>query len=163
MHSFVVLLRRGVTIPKAEWRDPACRRTLPPIDAEPILRRLWEAHHRQMPEQGFLEVSLDSEKATTIQPKTRAGIFDFDSSPDGAKVVLREEACSSLIGLPRRPTRQIGLLRPWRPLRILLNGRTGSYSGQFYHLLECHAMLCNEPMPDALGPTRLVDLQADLM
>ena len=64
--------------------------------------------------------------------------------------------------LPRSRTRQIALLRPWKPVRVLLNGRSATYSGQYYLLREYHLALCTGPVPDQLEPPRFVDLQADL-
>jgi len=98
------------------------------------------------------------------QQKAFIGVFDVSfTSPDRVKVTLREEECARHLGTPHHRTRQIALLRPWKPLRVLLNGRCGSYSGQYYVLKEYHLVLCTGLTPERFGPTRCLDLQADLM
>jgi hypothetical protein len=173
MRSCIVLLKRSLSMPKEVWREPACPRTLGQIDVEPLIKYAWRASQLERSEQGSIELSLrpdgSSEYAPSIhviQGKQKAfiGVFDVTFvTTDRVKVTLSEEECSRQLGIPRRRTRQIGLLRPWKPIRVLVNGRSASYSGQYYYLQEYHFALCMEPTANRLGPTRLVDLQADLM
>ena len=173
VRSSIVLLTRSLCIPKREWREPSGRRTLLPIDIDPLLKSIWQANQPELPEQGSLVVSLQPDGSTAEAPSIRPlqgqkkaliGVFDFSFvTHNSVRVILREEACASQLGTPRRPTRQIGLLRPWKPVRVLLNGRSTSYSGQYYLLREYHLALCNEPVPDRIEATRFVNLQADLL
>lgn len=173
MRSTIVLLKRGLTVPKRVWREPSFQRRLAPIEVAPLIASAWNAGRSELLERSCLELSLQldgsPESAPTIHPmqgNQKAGVAVFDVSfvaEDGARVILREEECSRQLGTPRRHTRQIGLLRPWKPVRILLNGRSASSSGQHYSLREYHLVLCNEPVPEQTERGRLVDLQADLM
>jgi hypothetical protein len=169
MRAAVVLLERSALIPKSEWRDSSCRRTLAPIVVGDLITGAWKGNRL---EQGCIVISLQLDGASANPPSVHpihgeqkgfVGIFDVTfTSPETVKVTLREEECSRRIGSPKRHTRQIALLRPWKPIRILLNGRSSSHWGQYYLLREYHLALCTDPVPARLGPTRFVDLQADL-
>jgi len=171
MRSVVVVLERSSAIPKQDWRS-ASRRTLLPIEVASLIRNVWKSNQNNADEQGSVVLSLtpdgstkETEAVHSIQGQQRESIGVFEVvflSRDQVKVTLLEEACARLVGSPKRRTRQIALLRPWQPVRVLLNGRSASYSGQYYLLQEYHLTLCTERTPDQLGPTRLVDLQADL-
>ena len=173
MRSSIVVLKRSRRIAKQEWREPSCDRTLVPIDVDPLIRSIWQANQSELPEQSFVELSLQADGSPETAPsihsiqghqKAFIGVFSVSFvSRDRAEVILLDEKCSIQLGTPRRRTRQIGLIRPWKPARVLLNGRCTSSSGQYYVLQEYHLALCNEPAPDRLEATRLVDLQADLM
>lgn len=100
-----------------------------------------------------------------LQDKSKAylGVFEFSFiEQDSVKVVLREDACSRKLGTPRRRTHQIACLKPWKPVRILLNGRIASTAGQFYRVLEYLLVLCDEAAPETMEEPKFVDLQADL-
>jgi hypothetical protein len=169
----VVLLTRHRAIPKALWRAHGTSRKLASVDIETVLRQWWQHHHADLPALSVaaMPLGLDGfpQNGAAIQPvqngqKAAAGVFAFSFVPGNeVKVTLREDRCLAELGVPRRPTRPIGLLRPWHPLRVLLNGRAASYSGQTYNLRECHVVLCSGPVPERIAPPRLVNLQADLM
>jgi len=172
MKSAIILLERGTVIPKHIWRDPGCRRSLTAIDVEHLITDAWRSNNDAGDVHGSITVPLEADGSTKRHPlvqaiqsgqKGRIGVFDISFlAPDRVKVVLREETCLSRVGSPRRQTRQIALLRPWKLVRVLLNGRSSSYSGQHYLLWEYHLVLCSGPAPDRLGLPRLLDLQADL-
>ena len=167
------MLRRSLSIPKESWRELSAQRTLVPINVGQVITNFWKTHHADLPERGSLDLSLQPDGTPDLRPsihpiqgqqKLYLGVFDFSFiATNRVKVVLRSESCSQLLGAPRRATRQIALLRPWKVVRVLLNGRMSSYSGQTYRLQEYHLALCAGSMPDGLEPTRFVDLQADLM
>lgn len=148
MQSIVVLLKRCLSIPKQQWREQNCPRTLEPIEVESLIKKAWQGTRAGSAEQGSVELSLSPDGSLENAPlmhmvqgpqKAFMGVFDVSFvSTDRVKVTLREEACSSQLGTPRRRTRQIGLLRPWKPIRVLLNGRYGSSSGQYYLIQEYH-------------------------
>jgi hypothetical protein len=171
--STVALLKRSRSIPKQAWRESSCPRTFAPIDFESLIRSTWQANQASLPKQSFVQVSLgpdgSPENALSIHAvrngdNARLAVFDCTFvSADQAEVTLLEKACSALLGVPRRATRQIGLLTPWKPLRVALNGRTASYSDQLYLVREYCFALCAGPMPDQFQPARFVNLQADLM
>jgi hypothetical protein len=172
MRSAVVLLERSSVISKKDWRDASSLRTFAPIEVGSLIRNAWEANRSDAAEQGSIVASLMPDGAARstravrglqIERSELIGVFEVSFlAPDRVKVTLREEACTSRLGSPKRHTRQIALLRPWKPVRVLLNGRSASYSGQYYSLREYHLALCIEPRPERLGPTRIVDLQSDL-
>lgn len=64
---------------------------------------------------------------------------------------------------PRRESFQIALLRPWKPIRLLTNGRQSSYSGQMYFIRDQYLTLCANPIPEDIPTPRLVNLEADLL
>jgi hypothetical protein len=63
-------------------------------------------------------------------------VFRLHWQDDRLHVSLCEEACFSLLGIPRRPTRLLARLDEGHPLRLRLNGRHASTSGQTYTLAE---------------------------
>lgn len=172
MQSAIVVLERSSITPKYLWRESSYCRTLAPIEFRHVIRGAWEAYQREAAEQGGIVVSLaldgsakDTQAVQTIhgQAKSFIGVFEISFiSPDRVKVVLRGEECARRTRAPGHHTRQVALLRPWQPIRVLLNGRGAYHSGQFYLLLEYHLALCIGPAPDDFGPARFVDLQADL-
>ena len=162
----VVVLSRRVVLSKDEWRTNCIRRTLDPIDAEPLLLKSWQG------DGGVIEVHLEPDGTAAGPPVNHAlagrqrvsiGVLELESLDDNSvKVTLREDLCARLLGVPRRPTRQLALLEPSKPVRVLLNGRTSNYSGQYYVLLDYHIMLQAENVRVPLPPLLLIDLQADL-
>ena len=166
----IVVLTRGISMPKDLWRSPGRQRTLAPIDAESLIMSVYGAYPQR---DAILSMSLNPDGSPIGPPSIRemqqgtqkgyAGVFDLSIEANGeVRVTLRDEDCLRQLGIPRRGTRQIGTLRTWRPLRILLNGRMSDYSGQIYIVREYHLVLCNEPVPALLEPERFVDLQEDL-
>lgn len=172
MRSAIVLLERSSLIPKHVWRDSSCRRTIRPIEVASLITNAWKSNQPEAAEHGSIVMPLQPDgspkNVPSVHPiqgqqKSFIGIFDVSFiSPDRVKVTLREEECARKAGSPKRRTRQIALLRPWKPVRVLLNGRFGGYSGQYYLLREYHLALCTGPVPDRLEPPQFVDLQADL-
>lgn len=172
MRSAIVVLERSSITPKHLWRESSYCRTLAPIEVRHVIRGAWETFQGEAAEQGAIAVSLaldgsakDNQAVHAIQGQAKSFIGVFEASfisEDRVKVVLREEDCARRTGAPGRHTRQIALLRPWKPIRVLLNGRGADHSGQFYLMLEYHLALCTGPAPDDIGPARLVDLQVDL-
>lgn len=152
MHkASVLVVARRLVMTKEEWRERTRERTLPPFSLVPFLG-----------EDGSLLVSPDGlrvEERTAFAAPGFIGVFAVRGS---FAVELREEACSSLFGSPRRATRRIAVLRPWQPVRVILNGRRANYSGQTYTVGDYHFVLRAGLVPEALAPARLVDLQADL-
>jgi hypothetical protein len=138
-----------------------------PIDP-PILDCTADANIRFDDVRSFLVELGSASDLPSIRPmqgqqKTLIGVFAVSFvSADLVRVTLRGEECARTVGSPRRRTRQIALLRPWEPVRVLLNGRFGGFSGQHYFLREYHLALCSGPVPERVEAPRLVDLQADL-
>jgi hypothetical protein len=172
MRSAIVLLERSSLIPKDVWRDSSCHRTFMPIEVSHLITNAWKLNQPTVAEQGSIVMSLQPDGSAkdppTVHPiqgeqKDFIGVFDVSFvSTDRVKVTLREEECARKVGSPKRRTRQIALLRPWKPVRVLLNGRSASYSGQYYLLREYYLALCTGTAPEQLEPPQFVDLQADL-
>ena len=172
MQSAVVLLERSSWVPKAIWRDHGFHRTLAPIEVSHLIANAWKSNQTEVAETGSIRMSLHADgsakEPSSLHPMQASqrqimGVFDVSFiSIDQAKVTLREEECARRLGSPKRRTRQIALLRPWKPVRVLLNGRYASYSGQHYALHEFHLALCYGAPPEQLDQPRLIDLQADL-
>lgn len=172
MRSAVVLLERGFMIPKDVWRDSSCRRTFMPIAVANLIIGAWKSNETAVAEQGALVMGLQRDgfanDLPSIHPmqgqqKTLIGVFAVSFvSANLVRVTLRGEECARTVGSPRQRTRQIALLRPWEPVRVLVNGRFGGSSGQHYFLREYHLALCSGSVPERVEAPRLVDLQADL-
>ncbi len=172
MQSAVMLLERNSVTPQQVWRDPALQRTLPPIDVTHLITAAWKSNQGVAIENGFITLALELDgSAKQNQPvrivhgqqKIFSGVFEMIyMSQTEVKVTLREDECLRRLGSPKRATRQIALLRPWNVTRVLLNGRSASYSGQHYILCEYHLVLCRDPAPDWMGSARSIDLQEDL-
>ncbi len=172
MPSAVVILERSSAIPKDRWRSATQSRTWPSLDVRHIFTQLWQQHQAHLPASSYLSLALDADGAlpTVTAPnplagarRAQVGVFDIAFvAPDEVEVTLLEMACRQKLGTPPRATRQIALLRPWQVIRVLLNGRHSSYSGQTYYLREYHLALCTEPLPTALVALREIDLQAGL-
>lgn len=77
------------------------------------------------------------------------------------EVWLDELRCLSL-GTPRRKQRRLALLKPWAPVKVLLNGRAASYSGQYYNVVEYRLLLRLGPVPSEMPEAKVIDLQAAL-
>ena len=159
----ILVFTRELVIPKDRWREPGCVRTLAALDVEPLIRNASREGH-----QGLVSIGLQPHRAPVVQDrkgnqKIRAAVFDFTFLEDGdATVTLREEGCFGQLGQPRRATRPVGTLRPWKVLRILLNGRRADYSGQTYIVRDYHLAKCDGPEPERFEAVRLLDLQEDL-
>ena len=90
--------------------------------------------------------------------------FRIDRDAAGkTSVRLDANQLADRIGSPRRADRSLGVLNSWEPLRVIVNGRGSSYSGQLYTVADFHLVLCTEPRPPALAEMRVVDLQTDLL
>lgn len=172
MESAIVLFERSLTVPKERWRDPAFDRTLHPLDIADLIRGAWHPNRTATARRGGIVIPLHPDGSPQSPPLLRpiqgqqswfAGVFEFTyRTADSITVELREEECTRRLGNPARPSRRIAILDPWNPVRILLNGRTSSYSGQHYILRDYYATLCSDPVPDSLGPLKHVDLQENL-
>lgn len=106
------------------------------------------------------ERSCETPKLIALRPgqSARTGVFRLNWDEDRLHVMLWEEACLSQLGIPRRPTRLLARLEAGRPLRVRLNGRHASYSGQTYTLAE-YLILVEEPSLTE----KLIDLNEDLL
>lgn len=76
-------------------------------------------------------------------------------------VWLDEKRCASL-GTPRRKGRRLALLKPWSPVKVLLNGRAAYNSGQYYNVVEYRLLLRLGPAPSEMPEAKVIDLQAAL-
>lgn len=74
---------------------------------------------------GSLLVSTDGLREEVRSTFVVPGFIQVFALRGSGVIALREEACSSLFGKPRRIT----VPRPWQPVRVLLNGRRADYSG----------------------------------
>jgi hypothetical protein len=172
MKSAIILLERSTITPKHVWRDSSFCRTLKPIEVSHLITGAWKSNQAGSAQKGSIVMSLDPEGFAKQAPSVRAiqgeqkdfiGVFDVSFvAADRVQVVLREEECARRLASPGYRTRQIALLKPWKPIRVLLNGRSGSYSGTYYLLREYHLALCCHPTPDHLSEPRFLDLQVDL-
>jgi hypothetical protein len=88
----------------------------------------------------------------------RTALFRLHWEEDRLHVMLWEEACLSLLGTPRRPTRLLARLEEGRPLRVRLNGRYASTSGQTYTLAEYRILIGEASLEE-----KLINLDEDIL
>jgi len=165
MSFAVIVVSRGVALTKDEWRRPGLRRRLEPLRVGPVVEGLYRGLTLGA---GPLVCAAELEGAAILRQNSgllqrHHGVFEIASREDGAvRLRLREEACSALYGTPRRQTQTMATLAPWRTVRVLLNGRLSSYSGQTYRVHEYCWTLCAGEPPERWPEAVTVDLQADL-
>ncbi|MBN8732837.1 MAG: hypothetical protein J0L64_20035 [Acidobacteria bacterium] len=165
MSFALIVASRGVTFTKDEWRRPGMRRTLAAIDTGPLVEGAFrDLEVGPTPLVCTVEWEGTAIRRQSVGPlKRHHGVFEIAVREDGSvRLVLREEACSSLYGTPRRHTQRVATLAPWRTVRVLINGRYSSYSGQTYLVHEYYWTLCEGAPPERWPEAVTVDLQADL-
>lgn len=165
MSFALIVVSRGVTFSKDEWRRPGMRRTLVAIETRPIAEGLYRGLTLGAePLVCKAELEGTAIARQSVGPlKRHHGVFELAVRDDGTvRLTLREEACSALYGTPRRHTQTVATLAAWRTVRVLLNGRLSSYSGQTYRVHEYCWTLCAGESPEPWPESVTVDLQADL-
>lgn len=165
MSFALIVLSRGVNLTKDDWRRPGLRRTLAAIDTAPIVEGLYRGLKLGATP---LVCAAELEGTVILRQSTgplqrHHGVFELAVREDGTvQLVLREEACSARYGTPRRHTQSLAKLVPWRTVRVMINGRLSSYSGQTYRVHEYCWTLCAGEPPQRRPAMVTVDLQADL-
>jgi hypothetical protein len=167
----ILILKRSVSMPKDIWRLPSTHRTLPPLislesllDAALLVRTPQDGSpaliESQVAEDG---IQVKTEVVRTLKDNDSAGIFDLRIT--GQKVTLRlsQEACRREVYTPRRSSQFLTDLKPWAPVRVILNGKADWSSGRSYYLQDYHVILCDLPRPDGPFAVRTINLQADLL
>ena len=163
----LLVLKRSIEIPKTVWRLPATRRTLDPFPLAPLLRLLLP---QTIPPQSTLltaELTPDAtgithQQTRPLKPIDHTAVFRLTQAQNTMKVALDSEACRLRLHHPHRPSRHLANFEPYRPLRVLLNGRADWSSGRYYYLRDYHLILFPGPQPTELPPLTTIDLQADL-
>lgn len=141
------------------------RRTLAAIEAGPMVVGLYRSLQvGTEPLVCAAELEGTAILRQSVGPLQRhQGVFAMAVREDGTvRLTLREEACSALYGTPRRRTQTVATLAAWRTVRVLLNGRYSSYSGQTYLVHEYYWTQCAGAPPERRAEILTVDLQADL-
>lgn len=157
-------------MPKAVWRTPSTRRTLAGFQIDSFLTSAWRQWMDQAISPAMVSCDLEAEplalKSVTVRklkPRDYSGALEIHLADSVFKLRLNAEGCRRQVYTPRRNSKHLAPLTFWKPIRVLLNGRAGWYSGQFYYLQDYHVVLCNESMPSSLPAPDLIDLQADLI
>jgi len=167
----IIILKRSASIPKDCWRLPSTRRTLPALT---LLESLLNAALLVWTPQDGSPTLIESEVGEDgIDVKTRvaralkdddsAGVFDFRITGQKVKLRLSQEACQREVFTPRRSSQFLTDLKPWSPIRVILNGKADWHSGRQYYLQDYHVILCDMPRPDGPLLVRTFDFQADLV
>ncbi len=174
MQIAILILKRSQSMPKAEWRLPATRRTLASIEIASQVTSAWTAWRAQPESPALVICELETESAGSKSPglktnvvrkaknKDHYGALELAISGENVKLKLNGAACQQQVYQPRRKSEHLASLQFWEPVRVLLNGKADWSSGRFYYLQDYHVVLCNETMPAHLPEPRLIDLQADL-
>ena len=167
----ILILRRSVQMPKHLWRQPSTCRTLLPILLEPIVGQALQGRTSHHPT-GYgvveAELSIDGdhlEKRTERTGRIKkdwSGVFNVITVCGQVKLSLSQEACHREVYTPRRSTQHLATLKPWEPIRALLNGKADWSSGRYFYLQDYHVLLCRGEQPSQLSATRTYDFQADL-
>lgn len=169
--STVILVKRVLWMPKSVWRSAQTRRTLPSMETETLIQSILRRLHKDLKTPALVEVQVSTdngepriEKILEANCPSSDQLLNFKWNEEGGiDVVLREEGCLRAVGVPRRSTRRIAILQPWRPMRIILNGFFGGYHERWYCLSDRLMILCDHEPPQSLVETHVVDLQGDLV
>ncbi len=169
MSITVLILKRSLSIPKAVWRLPATRRTLPPLHLEPLLKGCDLRVSGNGPAELIeWEVAADGSEIQTraqrpLKENDSAGVFDLVFNGGKVKLRLSQEACRREMYTPRRPSQYLTVLDPGEPVRVILNGKADWPSGRYYYLQDYHVILFAGASQRQLLPVRNFDFQADLI
>jgi hypothetical protein len=158
-------------LPKHEWRLPTTRRTLDSLPMAPLLAHALPVWTRGAPPRAIVEVPIAMDGQPTAiaevrraDPKGHAVVFDLEWTSGEVNLHLNREACAREVHAPSRESRHLLTLRPWRPMRVLLNGRADFREVRYYFLQDYHVLLCDRSAPpDPMPAARTFDLQADLI
>ena len=99
----------------------------------------------------------------TLEGDDSAGIFDLSIIDQQVRLRLSQEACRREVYTPRRSSRFLTVLKPWTPIRVILNGKADWPSGRYYYLQDYHVVLCDPSPIDGPFSVRTFDFQADLI
>lgn len=112
---------------------------------------------RRLPDE---EHPSEAPKLLALRPgqSIRTGVFRLHWEEERLHVMLWEEACLSVLGTPRRPTRLLARLEEGRKLRVRLNGRYASTSGQTYTLAEYMVLIGRASLEE-----KFINLDEDIL
>ncbi|MGA3049287.1 MAG: hypothetical protein ABSD67_21835 [Terracidiphilus sp.] len=167
----IIILKRSASMPKDIWRLPSTRRTLPPLtllesllDATLLLRTPQDGSPALI-ESNIAEDGIEANTGAvrTLKDDDWAGIFELKITGQKVGLRLNEEACRREVHTPRRSSQFLTYLKPWEPIRVILNGKADWPSGRYYYLQDYHVILCELPRADGPLLLRTFDLQADLI
>ncbi|MBL8235071.1 MAG: hypothetical protein JNL98_41600 [Bryobacterales bacterium] len=141
------------------------------MDIAPLVEQALSPQTAPAPEGNVIvdaEISQDCTHLAKLFARTATTAREFQGAlaltfNDGrVKLALNSEACRRELFTPRRPSQHLGTLKPWEPVRVILNGKADWSSGRFYYLQDYHVILCDGPQPQTLPVARTFDLQAHL-
>ena len=157
-------------MPKAVWRKPSTCRTLPPVVLEPLIDSALQNSQAQHTPANLIEseVAADGSRITNrisrkLKESDWAGVFDFTVAGQDVKIRLSQEACGREVYTPRRSSQFLAVLKPWEPIRVILNGKADWHSDRYYYLQDYYVILCGPVRAEVLLSVRTFDLQADLL
>lgn len=157
-------------MPKAVWRKPSTCRTLPPLALQPLIDWALQDPQPQNTPANLIEseVAADGSSITNrvsrkLKEDDSAGVFDFAIAGQDVRIRLSEEACLREVYAPRRSSQFLTVLKPWGPIRVILNGKADWHSHRYYYLQDYYVVLCDSVRTHESLPVRTFDLQADLI
>ena len=167
----IIILKRSVSMPKDVWRLPSTRRSLLTLTlSESLLDAVLLAWTPQDDSRTLIQsdvaedgIKVKTEAMRTLKDEDSAGIFDLRTTGQKVKLRLSQEACRREVYAPRRSSQFLTDLKPWEPIRVILNGKADWHSGRQYYLQDYHVILCDMPRPDGPLLVRTFDFQADLV
>ncbi|HUS04906.1 MAG TPA: hypothetical protein VMZ52_01320 [Bryobacteraceae bacterium] len=170
MSPSLIILKRTVILPKAQWRARSTRRTLDPLAIEQPVHNALQEWRGSSISPAIVESEIDINGTETRQIAVRkakrtdsSGVFQIEYVGKDVRLTLLEEACSREVHWPRRPSRYLVTLTVWKPVRVLLNGQADWDRERYYYLQDYHVLACDHSQ-EALSPgMQFFDLQADLM
>jgi len=166
----ILFLKRSLLIPKAVWRVPSTCRTLTPLTLEPLVCAALEDTTCESAQASLIEEEVVADGSATqgrvsrrLKEHDSAAVFDLAVADDSVKMRLNQEACRREVYTPRRSSQFLAVLKPWEPIRVVLNGKADWPSGRIYYVQDYHVILCGPARSCVLLPVRTFDLQADLV
>jgi len=152
------------------WRVSSTCRTLQPLTLEPLVSAALSDTTCEAPPANLIEyeVSADSSAIQSrisrrLKEHDSAGVFDLAIAGEAVRMRLSQEACRREVYTPRRSSQFLASLKPWEPIRVILNGKADWSSGRFYYLQDYHVILCSPVGSYVLLTVRTFDFQADLI
>lgn len=163
----LVILKRSVSMSKSQWRSSSTRRTLDPIAIEDFVSSAFAEWQSNPISPAIVESQIKSDDQLDCLPVRKAeqtessGVFLLQFVAGGVRLRISEEGCRKECCRPRQLSQYLTTLEPWKPVRVLLNGKGHTWDDPYYVLQDYHLVLCDNTERKKHAP-QLFDLQINL-
>ena len=163
----VVILKRSTSMSKSEWRSSSTRRTLDPIAIDPFVSRAFAEWQSNPISPAIVESQIKSDdqldglQVRKAEQTECSGVFLLQFVAGGVRLRISEEGCHRERCRPRQLSQYLTTLEPWKPVRVLLNGKGNTWDDPYYLMQDYHMVLCDDTERKEHA-TQLFDLQINL-